>query len=59
MVQSNSRSYPIEALRQDMDSIFTPPVCVPLAACPPVQRENTGSKLPVAPKNPDLGVFCI
>ena len=26
-------------------------------AGPPVQPENTGSLLPVAPENPDLGVF--
>jgi hypothetical protein len=42
-----------------MDSLITPPVCVPLAACPPVRRKHTASKLAVAPKNLDLGVFRI
>jgi hypothetical protein len=34
-----------------------PLYCVPLAACPPVQLEHTGSKLPVAHENPDFGEF--
>src|SRR3954454_8453498 len=29
----------IETLRQDMDSVFTRPVCVPLAACPNTVRD--------------------
>ena len=49
----------IEKLQQDVDLIFTPTVCVPLAACPPVRPESTDSKLSVVHQNPDLGVFRI
>ena len=47
----------LETRRQDMDALITPPVWVPLAAGPPVRAVGTGSKLPVAPENPDLGGF--
>ena len=40
---------PLEILQQDMDSMMTLLACVLLAACPQVQLENTGSKLPPAP----------
>src|SRR5712691_2309400 len=41
---------PIDTLREDLDFIKTLSVWVPLAACPPVRRKHTGSKLPVAPQ---------
>jgi len=47
----------IERLQQDMDVIRTLSVWVPLAACSPVRLGHTGSKLPVAPENPHLGMF--
>jgi hypothetical protein len=50
---------PIDTLQEDMGFIKTLSVWVPLAACPPVRRKHTGSKLPVAPQNPHLGVFSL
>ena len=49
----------IETLQQDMDSTVTLLVCVPLAACPPVRPQCTGSLATRAHKNPDLGVFSL
>jgi hypothetical protein len=57
--QSLASELAIETLRQDVEVIMTLFVCVPLADKTPVQLENTGSKLPVAPKNPHLGVFSL
>lgn len=42
-----------------MDFIKALSVWGPLAACPPVRRKHTGNTLPVAPENPDLGVFSL